>query len=228
VASWPAEGAEASGTHFGGGAPRGARSFSIGPLTVVLIALSVIVAVLSKLGADRHILRWLFITIYADTEGHLPVEIAHGEVWRLLTPIFIHFGIMHLVFNLLWLKELGTAIEMKLGTMFLLTFVLVTGVISNIAQLIYAGPIFGGMSGVVYGLLGFVWMKSKFDPGSGFYLDRQTVIMMLGWFVLCAVNIIPHVANGAHGAGLALGIIWGFIAAKAAARGRRVGSTSYS
>ena len=86
----------------------------------------------------------------------------------------------------------------------------------------FAGPFFGGMSGVVYALLGFVWMKSRFDPASGFHLDKQTVIMMIGWFVLCAANVIPNVANYAHGFGLGIGMLWGFVSAKSAgSRSRR-------
>jgi GlpG protein len=85
----------------------------------------------------------------------------------------------------------------------------VTGVLSNLGQHYFKGPFFEGMSGVVYGLLGYIWMKGKFDPASGLYLHPQTVVMMLIWFFACLFKLIPNVANWAHGVGLVVGMAWG-------------------
>jgi GlpG protein len=96
-----------------------------------------------------------------------------------------------------------------------LALVWITGIGSNLVQFHYGDTyVFGGMSGVVYGLLGYVWMKARFDPNSGFLLHQQTVLIMIAWFFLCAFGVIPNVANWAHGAGLAIGIVWGFLSAK--------------
>jgi GlpG protein len=190
-------------------------SLRMGPLTAVLIAISVAVTILSKFGKNEDVLGSLLISQYRRVDGgDLLPEIMHGQVWRLVTPIFIHFGIMHLVFNMLWLKDLGTMIEKRINTRLLLALVLVIGALSNLGQFYFHGPYFGGMSGVVYGLLGFIWMKSRFDPASGLYMDKQTVIWMIGWFFLCLTNLMGHVANYAHGVGLIIGIIWGFASAK--------------
>jgi GlpG protein len=193
------------------GSARGAFSWKVGPATGVLIGLSIIVALWSDLGSDRAILAHLFIT--SPPEAPL-AEILHGEIWRLLTPIFIHFGIMHLLFNMLWLKDLGTMIEDRLGSGVFLAQVVIMGVLANLGQFLFAGPSFGGMSGVVYGLLGFVWMKSRFDPSSGFQLHQQTVIMMIVWFFLCLTGALGPVANVAHATGLGTGILWGLISAR--------------
>lgn len=192
----------------------------LGPATIALIAVSVVVAILSRLGAKESVLEHLFITNFpaAGRDLELP-EIMHGQLWRLVTPIFIHFGAMHLIFNMMWTRDLGMMIEHRAGTRAFLTLVLGIGVASNLGQLFVSGPFFGGMSGVVYGLLGYVWMKSRFDPASGYQLHNQTVILMIGWFVACVAGIIPHVANTAHGVGLALGIAWGFLSAKARPQG---------
>jgi GlpG protein len=198
---------------------RNPNSFSIGPLTIVLIGLSIAVAIFSKLGENMKVLEPLFIAGIHPGSGVPLSEVRHGELWRVLTPIFIHFGIMHLVFNMLWLKDLGTAVEKVVGTGMLLAFVLVVGIGANLAEFWFGKhQVFGGMSGVVYGLLGFVWVKSKLDPGSGFFLHNQTALMMVIWFFLCVFGVIPHIANWAHGAGLGLGLLWGFISAMTRSR----------
>ena len=98
----------------------------------------------------------------------------------------------------------------------LILFVLLTGAASNIAQFYVSGPAFGGMSGVVYALLGYVWMQSKFNPWSPFVLHKVTVQMMLIWLVLGFTGIIGGMANFAHLGGLAAGVAWGYIDARRA------------
>jgi GlpG protein len=181
---------------------RATMGYRVGPLTIVLIALCVIVAVLSRLGEDVQFSTLLLIK--------LP-EVFAGQVWRLITPIFLHLGLLHLLFNMLWLFDLGGMIERAQGTWRLALLVLVIGVASNVAQYLGKGPNFGGMSGVVYGLLGYVWMKGKNDPASGLFLHPQTVTMMLLWFFLGFTPVLPNIANITHGAGLFLGCAWGYL-----------------
>lgn len=182
-------------------------------LTVGLIAVSIIVALASRLGTSIDTLEPLFITFYYN-QG-LP-EIRSGEVWRLITPIFIHFGIMHLAFNMLWLWDLGGSIERIKGWRLFIPLILVIGVPSNLAEYSYSGPGFGGMSGIVYGLLGYIWMQGHFNPRFGLYLHKPIVVMMLIWFVLCWTGLVGNIANMAHTVGLLIGVIWGFTAAKIA------------
>lgn len=194
-----------------------------GVLTKVLIAVSILVAILSRLGSDRAHLKPLFISEYSvagqyvQWRGGLP-EIRRGQVWRLFTPMFIHFGILHLLFNMLWLKDLGSMIEARQGTWLLAVLVLVIAATSNLGQYAASGPAFGGMSGVVYGLLGYIWIRGKFDPTSGLFVHKQTVTMMIVWFFLCLSGVIGNVANAAHGVGFGVGIAWGFISARLAAQ----------
>ncbi len=190
----------------------------IGRLSGVLIAISVVISLISRLGADRNLLNYFFITQtqvvgqYIQWYKGLP-EVMHGQVWRLFTPMFIHFGILHLLFNMLWLKDLGTMIEKRQNTWIFALLVLVIAAASNLGQYLVSGPSFGGMSGVVYGLLGYIWIRGKFDSFSGLFLHRQTVVMMIFWFFLCLSGVIGNVANMAHGVGLVLGMAWGFISA---------------
>jgi GlpG protein len=189
------------------------REYGFGPLTFGLIVISVTVAILSRLGTDPRPILGLFITDFTagDPFGPSLAEIRHGQLWRLFTPIFIHFGVLHIFFNMLWLRDLGSMIEGRQSTWLLGLLVLVIAGCSNLAQFWFAGPVFGGMSGVVYGLLGYIWMRGKFDPGSGLYLHPTTVTMMIIWFLACFTPLIPHVANAAHAVGLVLGLAWGYL-----------------
>jgi GlpG protein len=189
-----------------------------GILTIALIAISVVVALMTNLGKNDRIVAYLSITHYSIAEGYIEglPEIRHGQIWRLFTPMFVHFGLLHIFFNMLWLRDLGSMIETRKGTWRLLALVLVISALSNVGQYLYSGPTFGGMSGVVYGLLGYIWMQGKFDPASGLELHPQTVTLMIIWFFLCLVGVIPNVANVVHAVGAVVGIAWGFLAARMA------------
>ncbi|MGD0261900.1 MAG: rhomboid family intramembrane serine protease [Verrucomicrobiota bacterium] len=189
------------------------RDYGFGPLTFVLIVISVAVCLLSRLGNDPRPILGLFITDFTTGTPFGPSlpEIRHGQVWRLITPIFIHFGPLHILFNMLWLRDLGSMIEGRQSSWMLAILVLAIAACSNLAQFWFGGPVFGGMSGVVYGLLGYIWMRGKFDPGSGLYLHPSTVTMMIIWFFACFTPILPHVANAAHAVGLVMGIAWGYL-----------------
>jgi GlpG protein len=189
-----------------------------GPVTLLLILMSVITTLaMSYEWAPQFFEAFFF---YSNQLRNAP-EIARGELWRLITPIFIHarltppfdnsLAFLHLPFNMLWLYDLGGMIEQRRGTWRLLLLVLVIAAISNSAQYHFTLGSFGGMSGVVYGLLGYAWLKGRLDPNSGLFVHSQTMTMMMVWFFLCLFGFIPRVANVAHGAGLAVGLIWGLV-----------------
>ena len=144
-------------------------------------------------------------------------NLASGEYWRIITPIFLHFGLVHLVFNSLWLSMLGSRIEELAGSSHLILLVLLSGVFSNMAQFIWSGTVyFGGMSGVVYALLGYIWIKNKMWPHPLLHLPPGIVGFMLGWLLVCMTGILDlllgvGVANAAHLGGLVIGMLLGGI-----------------
>jgi GlpG protein len=188
------------------------RSHGLGTVTTVLIIVSVAVYVLRLTGADT---RWLFISEFRG--AGLP-EVANGQVWRLVTPILLHFSPLHILFNMLWLWQLGSMMELLRGWRRYLLFIVAIAVLSNLGQYVVAGPAFGGMSGVVYALLGYAWIRGRYDPTSGFFVEPQIVLFMTIWFFICLFGWIPGVANTAHAVGFAGGIAWGFIGARRAIR----------
>jgi len=189
-------------------------TFRAGPLTFALICVCVVVALRSKFGENMDAISGLFISYLVPTHGAWFVEIKHGEFWRLFTPMFIHFGVAHLLFNMLWLFRLGSMIESANGVIRFALLILGIAGISNVAQYVLGGPGFGGMSGVNYGLFGYIWMRGKFDSGSGLYLSDQDKFLMLAWFVLCFTGWVGPIANMAHAGGLVVGLIWGWLSAK--------------
>jgi len=176
-------------------------------LTAILMIISIFVALVSDFGRDFQLIHVLFISEYSQGLK----EILNGELWRLFTPAFIHFGIIHILFNMLWLYQLGSAIEQSQHIKRLAVLVIVISLFSNLAQYFWAGPMFGGMSGVVYGLLAYLWVQGKYNPWAGIGLDQNIVVMMLVWFVICWLGFVGNVANMAHTIGLVTGAILGLI-----------------
>lgn len=134
-----------------------------------------------------------------------------AQPWRLVSPMLLHFSLLHILFNLLWWADLGRLIERFQSSGQLLMVTLVTSAVANVAQFLTSGPAFGGLSGVVYGLLGYLWIYGRLNPGAGYALRREIVIFMLAWMVICFVGLSGVVANAAHLAGLVSGCVLGGI-----------------
>lgn len=188
--------------------------YGIGPLTFGLIFLCIGFAVYSKLGYDRDVYRRFVLADPENADGTFLPEVRAGQYWRLVSPIFVHFGPLHLVFNLIWFFQLGSMIEARRGTLTFAMLVLVTATVPLIAEYLLSRPGYvGGMSGVVYGLAGYIWMLGKYDQASGVYLDRASIQWLLIWLIVCFTGAVGPIANVAHVAGLVIGMIWGRIAA---------------
>ena len=105
------------------------------------------------------------------------------EFWRYFTHALMHFSLMHILFNLLWWWYLGGAVEKRLGSGKLIVITLISALLSGYVQQKFSGPWFGGLSGVVYALMGYVWLRGERDPQSGIYLQRGLIIFALIWIV---------------------------------------------
>lgn len=153
------------------------------------------------------------------------VQIRAGEVWRLVTPIFLHGGFLHILFNMLWLWMLGRQVEERIKKWQYISVSLIIAIVSNTAQYLMSGPLFIGYSGVICGLAGFIWMRQIRAPWEGYPLQKGTLIFlavfilaMMGLqvasFVLIRFNIAEfdmNIANTAHIVGALTGIVLGRI-----------------
>ncbi|MCL1140492.1 rhomboid family intramembrane serine protease GlpG [Shewanella pneumatophori] len=179
-----------------------------GPLTLSVFFTCVIIYAAMNLGFANPIFEQLsfFGAIQANTSG---------EIWRLFTPSLLHFSAMHIIFNLLWWWYLGGKIENKLGFAPLFILLLVGGTLPNVLQYFMAGPQFGGLSGVVYAVVGYTWIMGHRRPESGIGLPPAYIGFMLLWLVLGFTDMFGlSIANGAHLGGLLVGVIQGFIDSK--------------
>lgn len=201
------------------------------PLTALVLLLTLIVAGITLLGDNFDTIRWLSwmdFHVQGDYATFVPWSetLAAGQYWRLITPIFIHFGILHLAMNSMWYWELGRRIESYQGKWMLLGLTLLVGLVSNAVQFWWAGPsIFGGLSGVLYGLLGHCWIYQLLAPNRAYHLPKGVVVMMLIWLVICMSGItevagIGAIANGAHVGGLLVGCLTGLLGGALARRRR--------
>lgn len=178
-----------------------------GWLTHSVSVFCVLVFVLSSLGLFQPMLSSLaFFT-------QQPFDFLQS--WRFIGPAFLHFSALHIVFNLLWWWQLAGIVEKHQGKQRLLILFLFTAIASNLAQYFLVGPYFGGLSGVVYGLVGYCWLFGRLNKGSQVYLVNSYFGFLLVWLVLGFVDLLPiNVANYAHLVGLLAGLLLAFITTK--------------
>lgn len=192
------------------------------PLTWGLIALCAAVAMLTKVGDQRAMVAALTIadprepsavTLFSFFGLAVPwLALPLHQPWRVVTPVLVHFGVIHVLFNMLWLRDLGRIVEATHGARYLGGFILTCAVISNIAQYeIAQNPMFAGMSGVVYGLLAMVWLRGRLDPWIGYGLSSATMQFMMIWFALGFIGNFG-IANWCHLFGLLIGLGWAYAA----------------
>jgi GlpG protein len=123
----------------------------------------------------------------------------------------LHFSLLHITFNLLWWWYLGGPLEKRLGTGKLFVLAVVSAFFSGWAQSLFSGALFGGLSGVVYALMGYSWLSGERAPERGLMLPRGLMVFSVLWLVAGYFDILGmSIANAAHVAGLVLGLLMAF------------------
>ena len=207
------------------------------PLTNVSLGLCIVVFVLSGFGAERDSAARRML-LFRDPQRRAAeqndrwqdplVDIRSGQAWRLVTPIFLHVDLLHLAFNLLMFHFFASRIEERLGTVRLAGMMLVIAMSSNTAQALApgdwgafsGGPFFCGISGVVYGLFGYVWVQSIYQPERGLLVSSSTIALLVVWMFLGLFGVLDRglatpavdaansggIANLTHVVGLFVGL----------------------
>lgn len=187
------------------------------PVTLSLILLSICGFLMVYLAAPVTWISYLTFTPFRLNGDQLLFQNFDGQYWRLVTPVFLHFGWLHIVFNSLWLWDLGRRVEQVLGHFNMFMLFLVIAVVSNVSQFVFGGAgLFGGMSGVVYGLLGFSWVAPLLQPGWLIQPSSSIMLFMVGWLVACMAGVVEvlgfgAIANAAHLGGLLCGVVLGAV-----------------
>lgn len=174
-----------------------------GPLTLVVIIACLAFYALDAIG----------LPIFDELAFHPTLaQFTDWQAWRYVTPAFIHFSVLHLVFNLLWWWYLGGQIEQRLGSGKLFILLIVGAALPNIAEFFVSGPRFGGLSGVVYALLGYSWLRTRLQPDCGLAMPPALMGFMLVWLVLGFLDMLgTPTANMAHLVGLLVGLAQGWL-----------------
>lgn len=134
--------------------------------------------------------------------------ILQGEVWRLVTSMFLHIGFLHLTFNLYALWALGPITEEFFGRLRYLVIYILSGITGTLASFFFADALSAGASGAIFGILGALVPYTRKNPTlwkSGFGKNLLIVILInlsLGLFQ-------PGIDIDAHIGGLICGLILG-------------------
>ena len=181
-----------------------------------IIALAIFLTLFTNFGLNNFLEPLLFIKTNLNSSFE-NTYLINNEWWRLITPTFLHFSMTHLVFNCLWIYILGSRIEKLDGlSVFLFIFIL-TGILSNAGQFFWTQQyLFGGLSGAVYGLLGYCFIIELDGRHSRYGLPEALYLFMFIWLLVGFTGVLSvfgfgNVANTAHLVGMIAGFIIGLI-----------------
>lgn len=192
------------------------RAFLRAPASFSLILACLLVALVSLLGAQPQRVAILFYPVL-DTSGLFPLFASIDspvKMLRSLTPVLLHFGELHLVFNMMWLWYFGRQLESAQPRWLFILLVLFCSFVGNTAQYLTSGyNNFGGMSGVVYGLVGYTWIVHTFMPRSNLVINNKMFLVFVIALVVMEVVASSWIASAAHFGGLLAGLAVGVVVA---------------
>lgn len=180
-------------------------------LTVLLCGLSVLVTLAALTSGDQPGSLWHHLGNFGYAS---PDAIWDGRLWGLVTTVFIHGDWLHLLFNMIWLYQLGRILENTLSPVVYLLFLVSAAVVGSTCEMLISGSTGIGMSGVVYAMFGLMWAGRGGVPAWGAVATPENLRLFVLWGLFCVgatwLNLL-HIANGAHGGGFLFGLCIGFL-----------------
>ena len=204
---------------------RGATSMTSGripPLTMTLLIISVVVSLLTnfmsppatfKLGqAMVEQLSFVSPRLYEASGGDPAASLKRGEVWRAITPVFLHGSPIHLAMNMFVLVMLGRVTERLVGTPRYALMMLILAALPMLLACLMppqfdGSPFTVGISGVVYGLAAYLWIIGMQRPELGFRIPNSMIALLLIVVVLGFTGLIGHLSNWGHLGGFVVGLV---------------------
>ena len=190
------------------------QAFLRAPVSFSLIVACLLVAMLSLFGAQPQRVAILFYPLL-DTSGLIPLLASMDtpvEVLRSLSPMLLHFGEVHLVFNMMWLWYFGRQLESAQPRWLFILLIIFCSFVGNTAQYLSSGyNNFGGMSGVVYGLVGYTWIVHTFMPRSNLLINNKMFMVFVVALIAMEIIASSWIASAAHLGGLAAGLVAGLV-----------------
>ena len=192
-----------------------ASEFRQAPVTLTLITCCLLIALVSQLGLAAGNVRVLFYPLISSDNVFALLGSIDSPVTflRTLGPMFLHFSVLHIVFNLLWLWYFGRQLETYYPSWLFLLVVLLTSFVANTTQYLVSGyNNFGGMSGVVYGLVAYFWVLHSLLPRSRLLFNNSMFTIFVVALVVMEVFAGSWIATAAHLGGLVSGLVIGLVA----------------
>jgi GlpG protein len=203
---------------------RGPNTLSGGrlpPLTLTLLIICIAVSLLTnfmepsrgyKLGHTMiEQLSFVSTRDFQESGNDPAASLKRGEIWRAVTPVFMHGSPIHLAMNMLALVMLGRITERLVGTpRYALMILLLAALPMLLACLMPpqfdGSPFTIGISGVDYGLVAFLWIVSMQRPELGFRIPGSMIALLLGIIVLGFAGLINGLSNWGHLGGFVVGL----------------------
>jgi GlpG protein len=194
----------------------GIPSFGKIPVTYILLVLSIIGYLLS-LAPPAWRQPLLFFPIALDGAvwpAAWHYWVATSEYWRLITPAFLHWSAVHIIFNGMALVDFGGRLERQLPRIAYVGLFLFTAIVSNFGQFTFVPQVgFGGISGALFGYFGCILAIQWLVPKSNLRLPLVFIIFCFGMLVAGVLGLLDQIigpmANGAHLTGMIAGFVYG-------------------